>query len=189
MLPPRLVFGYHGCDEATARMVFEGGSLRPSQNAYDWLGHGIYFWENSPSRALNWAAEVKLRTPDIIQRPAVLGAIIDLGNCLDLIDPDRAGLVRLAYGGYLQRCAERGVSPAKNLGSESKARFLDCAVLNTLHELRTESGLPAFDTVRGFFVEGQPLFPTAGLRTLDHVQLCVRQQRSIVGFFRPSAMR
>ena len=62
-------------------------------------------------------------------------------------------------------------------------------VKNTRHEMRGVGGLPAFDTVRGFFVEGQLLFPTAGLRALAHVHLCVRRQNSFVGFFRPSAAR
>ena len=189
MLTPRIVFGYHGCDESTLRMVLEGGTLRPSQNAYDWLGHGVYFWESSPTRALRWAEETKLRPGATITHPAVLGAIIDLGHCLDLIDPDRAHLVQNAYVEYLRQCEEFGVPPARNKGPESKARFLDCAVMNLLHELGSEEGMPPFDTVRGFFVEGQPLYPTAGLRSLDHVQICVRRPECIAGFFRPNATR
>ena len=189
MLPPRIVFGYHGYDESTLRMVLEGGSLRPSQNAYDWLGHGVYFWEGSSTRALRWAEEVKSRPDGTIKRPAVLGAIINLGHCLDLIDPNRARLVQQAYVDYLQQCEETGDPPAKNKGPESKARFLDCAVMNLLHKLGNEEGMPAFDTVRGFFVEGQPLYPTAGLRSLDHVQICVRRPECIAGFFRPNATR
>jgi hypothetical protein len=29
--------------------------LRASQNTYDWLGHGIYFWEYNPRRAIQYA--------------------------------------------------------------------------------------------------------------------------------------
>jgi ribulose-5-phosphate 4-epimerase/fuculose-1-phosphate aldolase len=59
MLPaPQVIFGYHGCDESVLRMVLDGGMLRPSQNAYDWLGHGIYFWERSAVRAMRWAQEM-----------------------------------------------------------------------------------------------------------------------------------
>ena len=189
MLTPRIVFGYHGCDESTLRMVLDGGTLRPSQNAYDWLGHGVYFWEGSPTRALRWAAEMKLRPGATINQPAVLGAIIDLGNCLDLIDPERTRLVQQAYNDYLKQCQETGDPPARNKGPESKARFLDCTVMNLLHKLRSELGVPPFDTVRGFFVEGRPLYPTAGLRSLDHVQICVRSPECIAGFFRPNATR
>jgi hypothetical protein len=39
--------------------------------------------------------------------------------------------------------------------------------------------------VRAFFVEGQELYATAGLRSLDHIQICVRNPRSIIGYFLP----
>jgi hypothetical protein len=68
---------------------------------------------------------------------------------------------------------------------ESKARFLDCAVINHIHQLREAAGEPPFDSVRGFFNEGAPVYPTAGLRTLDHVQVCIRNTSCITGFFRP----
>lgn len=187
MRTPRIVFGYHGCDESTLRMVLDCGALRPSQNAYDWLGHGVYFWEDSPARAMRWAEEMKLRPEGPISRPTVLGAIINLGNCLNLIDPERASLVQQAYLDYLQQCDDRRDPPAKNKGIECKPRFLDCAVMNLLHKLRSEGDLPPFDTVSGFFVEGRPLYPTAGLRSLDHVQICVRSPACIAGFFRPNA--
>ena len=58
--------------------------------------------------------------------------------------------------------------------------------MNFLHQLREEQQRQPFDTVRGFFNEGQPVYPTAGLRSLDHVQICVRNPARIIGFFRPN---
>jgi hypothetical protein len=169
MLLPQIIFGYHGCDESTLRMVLDGGELKPSVNAYDWLGHGIYFWENSQVRALNWAQDMaRLSTPQI-KRPAVIGAILNLGTCLDLGEPESSALVTFGYKDFLARCHSKDTTPPRNTGTESKARFLDCAVINHLHELRESVGEAPFDTVRGFFNEGQPVYPTAGLRTLDHV--------------------
>ena len=50
------VLGYHGCDMVTGEKVLAGKAhLRSSENDYDWLGSGIYFWENSARRALDWA--------------------------------------------------------------------------------------------------------------------------------------
>ena len=52
-LLPGFLLGYHGCDEQVAENVLSGNdTLRPSTNDYDWLGHGIYFWESNPRRAL-----------------------------------------------------------------------------------------------------------------------------------------
>lgn len=31
--------------------------LRVSRNDYDWLGNGIYFWEDSYQRAFQWALQ------------------------------------------------------------------------------------------------------------------------------------
>ena len=56
MVSHSLVVGYHGCDDAVARKVISlKESLLPSQNPWDWLGHGFYFWEDSPARAVQWA--------------------------------------------------------------------------------------------------------------------------------------
>jgi hypothetical protein len=53
---PAFVLGFHGCDRKTAdRVVGTGKHLRLSRNDYDWLGHGVYFWENDPLRARQWA--------------------------------------------------------------------------------------------------------------------------------------
>ncbi len=81
----RMIVGYHGCDRATVEAVILGGAkLRPSKNVWDWLGHGIYFWEHGPHRALEFARDQQKR--GIVQTPAVLGAYIHLGNCFDLTD-------------------------------------------------------------------------------------------------------
>ncbi len=185
MQPPQIIFGYHGCDESTLRMVLEGGDLKPSVNAYDWLGHGIYFWEKSANRALRWAQQMTRIPASAIQKPAVIGAVINLGDCLDLADPESAELVSFGYRDFVGRCKANGETLPRNTGSESKARFLDCAVINHLHELREAAGETPFDSVRGFFNEGVPVYPTAGLRTLDYVQICVRNMACITGFFRP----
>ena len=47
---PSFALGFHGCDESVADAVLAGNQqLFPSRNKYDWLGEGIYFWENSPT--------------------------------------------------------------------------------------------------------------------------------------------
>ena len=186
MLPPQIIFGYHGCDESVARMIFEGGQLKPSTNPWDWLGHGIYFWEKSVARAMQWSQEVAALPHSPIQKPAVIGAIINLGDCLDLADPESAALVARAYQHFMEKCHASSIAPPRNKGPESKARFLDCAVMNHLHDLNESIGEAPFDTVRGFFNEGQPIYPTAGLRSLDHVQICVRNPKCILGFFKPA---
>jgi hypothetical protein len=180
----RYVLGYHGCDLALAREVVLGEKLLvPSVNNYDWLGHGIYFWEDSPGRAMRWAQEESKKAGSRIKTPCVLGAVIDLGNCLNLIDAEFLDVVRSTHERFEKTVVESGVEMPKNSGLDLRNRKLDCAVFQSLHEFREEDALPAFDTVRAFFVEGEPLYATAGIRALDHIQICVRKMQKVVGYF------
>ena len=81
-ISPQIVVGFHGCDRSTFDQVIQQNvHLSSSANKYDWLGHGIYFWEGSYERALDWA-----KNSDKVSEPSVIGAFIRLGNCLDLLD-------------------------------------------------------------------------------------------------------
>jgi hypothetical protein len=115
---PSFILGFHGCDEAVAEKVFFGkASLKPSQNAYDWLGEGIYFWENNPLRAFEYAKQLQKhpeRCTETIKKPAVIGAVIDLGRCLNLLDSESITLVKQAYQLYEKTCAAEGQSMAEN---------------------------------------------------------------------------
>lgn len=186
MVSHSLVVGYHGCDVRVARKVIAlKDSLHPSQNPWDWLGHGYYFWEDSPARAKSWAVAESKRRGSKIKHPAVLGAVIDLGNCLNLADAAALKQVGAAHDEYERLCQAGGIERATNRGPDLRARFLDCAVMESLHQLRHEEGKPAFDTVRGFFIEGRELYAGAGFRELDHIQICVRSLDQIIGFFWP----
>jgi hypothetical protein len=189
MVSRSLVLAYHGCDLAIARQIVSGEKQQhPSANEYDWLGGGIYFWEDSYYRALRWAQDQAKQRIGDVKTPAVLGAIIDLGNCLNLIDAEHLDLVRVAHNAYLDFCRTSGGPPLQNKGQNLRARYLDKAVFETLHKLRQEQGKIPFDTVRAFFVEGEPLYENAGLRTLDHIQICVRDPAKIIGYFLPRGL-
>ncbi len=185
MLSRPIVLGFHGCDRTVAQDVASGrAELRKSENDYDWLGHGSYFWEDNPDRALRWANEEHIGGGKI-ETPAVLGAIIAPGNCLNLIAAEAGALVKAAYGAYQNVCRASGESEARNRGRDLRARYLDCVVFETLHGMRENEGATPFDTVRGFFIEGTELYPGAGIRDRDHIQICVRNPRQILGYFLP----
>ena len=184
-----LVLGFHGCDESVAESVLlENQNLGYSYNKYDWLGHGIYFWENSPSRALEYANILKNnpgRSRKPVKKPAVLGAVINLGYCLDLLDYENLQLLK---GSYELLCALESEWPENYRLPKSNdllIRNLDCAVIQTLHTVRSEEGKQPYDSVRGVFWEGEHLYPNAGFREKDHIQLCVINPNCIKGFFRP----
>jgi len=187
-----LVLGFHGCDESVALKVLTGEEfLKRSVNNYDWLGHGVYFWENSPSRAMEFAVHLQkfpVRSKGKIEMPAVIGAVIDLGFCLDLLDFDNLQLLQTTYYDALLSASNFVDFPEnKSIGGmgDLLLRELDCAVIETLHTLREDSHLQPFDSIRGIFSEGEELYPNAGFRKKDHIQLCVRNPNCIKGFFLP----
>jgi hypothetical protein len=187
-LSASFVLAYHGCDKNVAERVLGGEGFIPSTNNYDWLGHGIYFWEANPRRGLEYARElaVRKRGASKVVTPAVVGAIIDLGLCLDLMTAAGLEQVRLAYE-VLTAVAAR--SSSGNMPKNSRdglRRNLDCAVINTIHEINRQNGSPAIDTVKGAFIEGEPIYPTASFHQKTHIQICVCNPDCIKGIFRVS---
>lgn len=191
---PSFILGFHGCDQSTTELVLKDGGNKPhllwSRQAYDWLGHGIYFWEGNPARAKAWAQERHRQGK--IKSPSVVGAIIDLRHCLDLFDLQNMREVEAAYKGLKRSLRQIGFPLPKNKGNtpDKAARYLDCLVMNFLHQSRDDDhanpGLK-FDSVRGAFLEGKRVYPGAGFRRETHIQICVRNPDCIKGYFRPIA--
>lgn len=187
---PAYVLGYHGCDKAVGMAALTGASpLRPSEKAYDWLGSGIYFWENDPERALEWATQKA--ESGAYEEPFVVGAIIDLGNCLDLITRKYVPLIQTSYRMLKSQIQATGGKMPVNSdargdkNSDKLVRKLDCAVINYVHQLAKEAALPAFDTVRGLFPEGDEIYDGARFHERTHTQIAVRNDACIKGFFLP----
>jgi hypothetical protein len=190
---------YHGCDREVGEAILSGQKeLRPSENDYDWLGRGAYFWENSFSRAMEWAeslASSRGRGRSRIKQPFVVGAIIDPGECLDLSEAGHLDILKTAYGEFVQVIEASGVpmprnEPAHPEDQDLVKRKLDCAVVNFLHQVREERKEIAFDTVRCPFMEGGALFDGSKIYSRTHVQWCVRDPaRSIFAYFRPRPPR
>jgi len=176
------VLGFHGCEKSVAEKVISGEQeLEWSTNDYDWLGHGIYFWENNPERALAWAIENKR-----IKEPAVVGAVIDLGFMLSLLQKDHIELVKSIYAYLKDACEAESIPLPENKGGDDDViRLLDCAVIESLHLDRKNTGEKPFDSVRGLFPEGKEIYPKAGFREENHVQICVRNLDCIKGYFSP----
>ena len=167
-----------------AEKLLGGVDFRPSKNDYDWLGPGIYFWEANPVRAKKFAEEIKDldRGPDITT-PAVVGAVIDLGLCLDLTTSAGVQQVRESYSTLVDVVDSAGYElPANN--KDRLRRNLDCAVIEMFHSIRKNKSLPPVDTVRGVFVEGDAIYEESGFFEQTHIQICVCNHECVKGVFR-----
>jgi hypothetical protein len=185
---PSFVLGFHGCDRSTAEKVISGDEdLAPSMNEYDWLGHGIYFWENNIERAWKFAEEVKRRGGKI-KEPAVIGAILDLGYCMDLIDSRYLEELEETYELFKTSMIWQGEQipvNKKTKSGEILIRNLDCGVIEFAHYLNRETNKQPYDSVRGVFWEGGELYPGAGFSKKNHIQICARNPNCIKGYFLP----
>jgi len=147
----------------------------------DWLGDGLYYWQDAPHRALWWAQQRvhRARKRHLVQgphRPAVLRAEVDLGGGLDLLDrtPTIEQLLRLAF--ELERAT--GDAPRRNQGD---SHTLDCAVINSAVAFRlTRVGI-VHKVVRGVFVNEHPTryYEGSALLKEAHVQFAVRTWAAI----------
>ena len=187
-----LIIGFHGCDESVREKIVKGEDKQyKSTNDYDWLGHGMYFWEYNYARALEYAKLIHKSnrySKYPIKKPSVLGAIIDLGHCLDLLDSAYLNIVKESYLLLEKSSKIAGFSLPKNKPVEEEKDILicklDCAVIESVHFYYKEKG-ERFDSVRSVFFEGEYLYKNAGFKEKNHIQICIRNPNCIKGYFIP----
>jgi len=190
-----LIIGFHGCDKKVRDKIVskKGEVLNFSDNDYDWLGSGIYFWENNYNRAFEFATFLSKNPPhnkkQKIKEPAVYGAVIDLGFCLDLLDSEYLSLLKIGYEELKKSEKEYSAEIPENLPLKENGdllkRYLDCAVIETVHQFNEDRKLNEFDSVRGVFFEGNELYPNAGFKENNHIQIAIRNPNCIKGYFVP----
>ncbi|PZX49951.1 hypothetical protein LV84_04141 [Algoriphagus ratkowskyi] len=198
---PNFIIGFHGCEESVRdKLINHPNKIINSNKPYDWLGNGMYFWENNYTRAQLWAEEKEISGK--ITKPAVLGAVIHLGYCCDFLDSKYIQLIQNYYTAFKDLSEILGDDLPKNkdvpsdYNGDMLLRNLDCAVIEHMHQRILEnwkkeiekngnSSIRNFDTTRGVFTEGGPAFEGAGLFEKSHIQVCVRNANCIKGFFIP----
>jgi hypothetical protein len=114
----------------------------------------------------------------------VVGAVIDPGICLDLRCRNSQPILKNAY----EQLLSRGIIEKRNTVIENGVplkRDLDCLVIETAQEMFLSRYNISFDTVIGTFYEGRETYPGAGMREKTHTQICVRNPRCILGYFKP----
>jgi hypothetical protein len=198
-----LIIGFHGCDKRSAEALINNpDTIKISDEPHDWLGHGMYFWENNQERAIQWAVERQRRKGKNIADAAVIGAVIQLGYCCDLMDSRFIGLLKAYYNLMEEAYRKAGKSLPVNKDVPADAhrnkllRVLDCTVIEYMHARIGEqykkdkkengfSDLKVFDSTRGVFTEGGRIYIGAEIFEKSHIQICIRNSNCIKGFFLP----
>src|SRR6266508_6179823 len=102
--PEQEIVGYHGTTFSKALSIINReisvDYWRKSDNEYDWLGPGAYFFQDAPIRALLFAerrADQLEKMQGVSDKPAVVRARFRLGTCLDLLDASAATYIRFVH--------------------------------------------------------------------------------------------
>ena len=159
-----VIRGYHGTSATQAAVILRDGFV-PSDNDYDCLGDGVYFFEDGLAQARAWA---KRAHPS---EPAVVQADVRLEDCMDL--KDSLGWVPLlaqAHDEVLRVNRQRGLPLPRQTSAEHR---LDRVVIELAVAILECEGI-RIRTVRGVFAEGAPAFPGSFLSEGSHVQVAVR---------------
>jgi len=110
---PNTIIGFHGCDlDVRTKLVNNPDNVEISKKSFEWLGHGMYFWENNYVRAQEWANNKYQQGH--IKRPSVLGAIIQLDYCCDFLDSKFIQLFKAYYEIMEHNYASAGQELPKN---------------------------------------------------------------------------
>jgi len=153
--------GFHGTDKSGSDGILREG-FKISRNNYDWLGEGVYFFQDAPVRARKW---VEKRN-----EPTVIGVAINLDGCMDFLDVSWYDTLSKVYKEYKAVCQKKGVELPEQSGWNHKR---DKIVLDlTVKALETHNY--HIRTVRAIFKEGRRVYPRSAFQVLDHVQIAVR---------------
>lgn len=165
--------GYHGTRLEYAQKILDE-DFRPSENSWEWLGHGVYFWQDAPDRAFGWAKEWHSRSG--YEGPiAVVAARIQLFDFVDLLDQTGMRLVK-DFASALQR---KIANEERSLTNEYPIHRLDCELFNSVTTMLLSEGIE----VRGYraaCVEGDPITEGSPIYDRSHVQLAVIDQTTIL---------
>lgn len=171
ILEPIIVTGYHGTTWAVAEQIIANDFV-PSVNDWDWLGHGIYFWQDAPVRAYRWA-EDRIRAGGSKDSPVVVAAKIRLDHFIDLLDQQGMTVLQNFASNYQREHA----SPKR--ANRRGSNRLDCAVFNFTTSMLSWLGVEVAG-YRASCVEGAALTPGSPIFDLSHVQLVVVNREAIL---------
>lgn len=176
----RTIVGYHGTRLSVALdIVNRRRKFKFSRNRDDWLGHGIYFWEYAPQQAYSWA-ERRSRRQNWNEPIAILGSMIRLGFCFDLLDPYNVKYLKEVFGAYHEVETISGRTVPENANHH---KYLDCAVFQYAYAAIENSEFgTSVDSARAVYVptgNERRVWKRSWISDQAHIQICVRNPACI----------
>jgi hypothetical protein len=161
------VYGYHGTSRENAESILRNG-FRSSNSGGDWLGAGVYFWQDAPKRALEWAKEKHPESPVVVIRSSIR---FEEGKTMDLLDTDWFPTLIKAYDEFLLQF-NRSV-PTQDI-KKSHIHALDHEFLNYISDVINKEKPGKIAVIRAAFTGGKPIFNSSAIHNLSHVQIAVK---------------
>ena len=152
------VKAYHAGDNKEIENLIAGQPyMTTSYHSNNWLGEGLYFWENNPSKAEKWQLDKA--------KGAILQCDIDTQNLLNLLEDTGHSDSFFKKAKTLSQKYD-----SKYLNDREKQKFLlDCKIFNEYKkEFRDQ-----FSGIRMAFYLGESISKDGNIFTGQHIQICL----------------
>jgi hypothetical protein len=183
---------FHGTTFETAEKIIRERRFKASNHLYDWLGPGVYFFQDAPLKALDYASRYVLPRHDADTELAVVVAELSLENCFDLLRNDYSLLAKRNFGRLVKQ-SKRQKRPILREFNEQPHRIFhgevseadvqrsgynidDCRNIRSLISDLNTSNRGEFDCVRSAFWGGAEIFKGSFIFDHTNIQVCVLSQ-------------
>ena len=185
----REVYGFHGNTRSRIERTIRENFVREGQSG-DWLGAGLYFWQDAPNRAWDWAKNIARRdslakpTEEMEEYQVMVVRLQTNDHWIDLIEQSswttrfHRAANAMVVGGWLPN-QPNAIDPG-NL-QRPMLHKRDYAIIELAINLAFADHI-AVDAVRCAFVEGTPVFENSAIFDKTHVQITVRNPDVIVEY-------
>lgn len=157
--------GYHGTTAESAKSILADNHFNPSTKMDEWLGDGVYFFENDYLQAYDFITRAR-KKEDV----KVLKAEIESDNVLDLTLKEVQVLINEFRLSIIERLKDE-------FQGQNKNKLQNGVIINKLCDTSEEK----IDVVRGVFFTPpvQRTIPNTNIPCVQ-TQLCVRNQGCIL---------
>lgn len=148
--------GYHGTSPQNAQSILKNKEFKISNKENEWLGPGVYFFEDDIYQAINFCRKARKMKEFIVLKSLLKGNII-----IDLVNTENYR--------WFMKIHEK----IKNKNKYKNKKLLNSIVLNIMYQLKP------YDIVRCIFeVPKTDYLYKTNIRPYQ-IQLCVRNKKCI----------